>query len=146
MTRATITSLCAAVGLVFGLAVPAVASWLVSTQGEANVKLASLSALKVGTAHGDGEALPGRQVALVADVENPNEISLTIISSSLQNIQAEGCDVSDVKYLDRSDVSVEPGKHENVVLGRLVLPDRLGNACQGASITAALTVRAAYGS
>jgi hypothetical protein len=134
------------IGIVSATAVPALATWMVTAKGEVNIDLADLKALEVGTAKTTEAALPGRKAVLVARVQNPNEIPLTIISSSISGLRADadGCDVSGIIYFDRK-IDVPPGEHEGVELGVIELPKSLANACQGASLSATITVKAAYG-
>jgi hypothetical protein len=136
-------------GVVLATAVPAIASWFVESRGEASVMLDRLEPLKIGPAtvkDGD-EALPSKQVSLVSDVDNPNSVALTILSSRLTELKAEdpACDVSDIEYRDNNDVAVPPGKSEHVAVGRLVLPNRMAQACMGANLKGTITVKAAYG-
>ena len=136
------------VGVIAASAWPALAAWLVTSRGEAGVQLASLAPLKVGTAHAtDDPALPGKTLPLVADVDNPNPISLAIVDVQLDALTSgdAGCDVSDVTFKS-TDVTVDSGSTKDVQLGKLTLPGKLANACQGKTITAQVTARAAYGS
>lgn len=127
------------------------AEWLVSSSGEVGVSLASLEPLKLGEGHLEQAVFPGQQAGLVADVQNPNPVALSIVSSSLKdglhsNVPACQAGLEDIRYLDNNDVKVEPGNNDKTVLGRFVLPSKLPNACQGEKLTAEVQVKASYGS
>lgn len=139
-------------GVVLSIALPAAASWLVQSSGDAQVRLGSLEPVKVGTAtlSTDTKALPGKKVELVVDLDNPNGVTVQVIDSDLRSMESQDADCKaslgeGIKYAPRDDFDLADGKTEDVVLG-IVSLGKLANSCQGAELEGTAVVKVGYGS
>lgn len=139
-------------GAILATAIPAIGSWLVVSSGEAGGQLASLEPVKVSAASVAEKAFPGQALGLVADLSNPNPVALEVVDVTMtsdlvseKDACTAGLDGTRSKFKDRDDFSVDPGESKNVVLGRVDLPSKLPDACQGQRLTAKLVVTTGFG-
>lgn len=128
-------------------------SWYVDVEGSASGSLGALSPLDVSDARDAGNGLlPGETLAIKVDIGNPNRVALSIVSVDVGDLKSGdgSCDdsLADSRLrFDRTpDLTVQPGENAGVILGSIRLPKLLANACQGESVSAAVQLRAAYGS
>lgn len=134
-------------GAVFGMALPAVASWMVTSEGTAGGSLGALKEIKVDAVH-DGEFLPGQDMVLKAELDNPNPVELRVAQVTVKELTTdkEGCKIARGLFHANEDLTVKAGKSSGVNLGKLELPKSLDQDCMGAKVTVRVSVATEYGS
>ena len=126
-------------------------SWYVDAEGSASGSLGALSSLDVSDAKGGDGLLPGETMVLRVNIDNPNRVALDLVSVDIGDLKSGdgACDDSladsRLRFDATPDVTVTPGSNEGIVLGKVKLPNLLANECQGRDVSAAVSVRAAFG-
>jgi hypothetical protein len=126
-------------------------SWYVDASGSASGSLGALQALDVSDAKGGSGLLPGDTFAVRVDIDNPNRVSLEVVSADVGDLQSgdSACDESlansRLRFDRTPDITVKPGSNDGIVVGNVRLPSLLANACQGQDVSADVQLRAAFG-
>jgi hypothetical protein len=78
-------------------------------------------------------------------------VALTIVSAEIGDLKSgdSTCDASledsRLRFDRTPDLVVQPGANDGIVLGNVKLPKLLAQDCQGRDISAAVSLRAAFG-